>query len=95
MPPRQGMEFKQQLEDVVATPIKQSGIGRMANQLVTTGKEAVLTDNTKRLFINLLTTILSFGLILAVSIFTYCTFYFAYMPSEVVFPFKMRSNHCL
>ena len=86
MPPRQEIQLvtNLELEDKDVTPVKQSGVGQMARRLVTTGKEAVITNNTKRLFYNLLTALLTLGLILSVSVFTYGTFYFAYMPSEVL-----------
>ena len=62
---------------------KQSGIGQMTKRLVTTVKDVILTANTRKLFYNILTALLTLGLILSVSVFTYGSFYFAYMPSQV------------
>jgi len=85
MPPRQEvMASKPELKIKDAgSNGNQSGIGQMTKRLVTTGKEVILTDSTRKLFYNLLTLLLTLGLILSVSVFTYGSFYFAYMPSEV------------
>jgi len=60
-----------------------SGIGKITRKIVSTSKEAILSDNIKKLCYNLLTALLTVSLILSVSVFTYGAFYFAYMPSEV------------
>ena len=77
------MASKPELEMTGDNDVKQSGIGQMTRRLVTTGKDVILTDNTRKLFYNLLTALLTLGLILSVSVFTYGSFYFAYMPSQV------------
>ena len=84
MPPRdKTMTFKPELNMTDDNDAKQSGIGGMTRRLVTTGKDVILTDNTRKLFYNLMTALLTLGLILSVSVFTYGSFYFAYMPSQV------------
>ena len=84
MPPRdKAMASKPELSMTGHKDDNQSGIGQMTRRLVTTGKDVILTDNTRKLFYNLLTALLTLGLILSVSIFTYGSFYFAYMPSQV------------
>ena len=85
MPPRDNaMASKPELDKTGDKDDKQSGIGQMTRRLVTTGKDVILTDNTRKLFYNLLTALLTLGLILSVSVFTYGSFYFAYMPIEVM-----------
>ena len=71
------MASKPELEMTGDNDIKQSGIRQMTRRLVTTGKDVILTDNTRKLFYNLLTALLTLGLILSVSVFTYGSFYFA------------------
>ena len=84
MPPRHdAMASKPELDKTGDIDDKQSGIGQMTRRLVTTGKDVILTGNTRKLFYNLLTALLTLGLILSVSVFTYGSFYFAYMPSQV------------
>ena len=84
MPPRdKAMTSKPELSMTDDKDAKQSGIGQMTRRLVSTRKDVILTDNTRKLFYNLLTALLTLGLILSVSVFTYGSFYFAYMPSQV------------
>ena len=84
MPPRDRLiASKPELDMTGDNDVKQSGIGHMTRTLVTTGKDVILTANTRKLFYNLLTALLTLGLILSVSVFTYISFYFAYMPSQV------------
>ena len=82
-PRHDAMASKPELDKTGDIDDKQSGIGQMTRRLVTTGKDVILTDNTRKLFYNLLTVLLTLGLILPVSVFTYGSFYFAYMPSQV------------
>ena len=72
-----------------------SGIGKITRKIVSTSKEAILSDNIKKLFYNLLTALLTVSLILSVSVFTYGAFYFAYMPSEVLNTTSISEHHCL
>jgi hypothetical protein len=82
MPPRDKvMASKPELTD--DNDDTQYGIGQMTRRLITTGKDVIMTDNTRKLFYNLLTALLTLCLILSVSVFTYGSFYFAYMPTQV------------
>ena len=84
MPPRDRLIASMpELDMTDDNDAKQSGIGQMTRRLFTTGKDVILTVNTRKLFYNLLTALLTLGLILSVSVFTYGSFYFAYMPSQV------------
>ena len=71
MPPRdEAMASKPLLNITNNDDVRQSGIGEMTRRLVTTGKDVILTDNTRKLFYNLRTALLTLGLILSVSVFT-------------------------
>ena len=89
MPPRQGeLPTKPEL-DLGASSTSQkegrlSSIRKVTNRLVSTGKNALVTENTRWLFYNLVTAVFTIGLIVSVSIFTYGAFYFAYMPAQVL-----------
>ena len=63
---------------------KTSRIRRMTLRFVTSTQETLLQDSAKRVFYNIITAFLTVGLILSLSVFSYGSFYFAYMPSEVV-----------
>ena len=63
---------------------KTSRIRRMTLRFVTSTQETLLKDSAKRVFYNIITAFLTVGLILSLSVFSYGSFYFAYMPSEVV-----------
>ena len=81
-PSYKAMASKPELDMTGDNDVKQSGIGHMTRRLVTTGKDVILTTNTRKLFYNLLTALLTLGLILSVSVFTYGSFYFAYSGRE-------------
>jgi len=88
MPPRQGeLPSKPELDLGAGSTSQKEGrlssIRKVTNRLVSTGKNVLVTENTRWLFYNLVTVVFTIGLIVSVSIFTYGAFYFAYMPAQV------------
>ena len=76
------MTSKPELNVTCNNDATQSGIEKMVRRLVTTGKDVMLTNNTRKLFYSLLTALLTLGLILSVSVFTYYQdFVVSQMPS--------------